>query len=816
MNSKTLVLCLLSCLHTFAFAQIFGVVTDDDGQPLAYATVFVANTTYGTTTNSDGYYELKVKPDQHSIVFQHLGYEQKTKTIEYKGEPIEINCSLIPHSYSLETLDIFASAEDPAYPIMRNVIERRSFYRDYLDSYKCDVYVKGLFELDKVPNMFLEAIREGMAEGTLDSTGRGIIYLSESESEYFFQKPNKVKEVLVSSKVSGDPQGFSFNRFGVLNFYGNQLNIGRPLVNPIGDNAFTHYTYSLEKTFYDENKRMVHHIIVTPKNEKGPVFSGELYILDGQWLLHSLDLTLTGESAKVDPLESVRFRQQFIPADDKYWSLFSQIIDFRAGLLGFEFSGNFTAVTNNFVVNPSFEKGFFSREVVQILEGSNKKDEDYWLKARPVPLASREEEDYTVKDSIAEVVNSKPYMDSVDRSMNRFKLTSLLGYTYRKSYEGHRITYRPNTELYDPIRGWTLGPNLEYTKDWKEITGKQFRVNGSYLYGFSDSEHRGSVSVYKRFNARSQFFVNAYAGYELLDINPVNTVSTLYNSSIALFGGETPNRYYNARRLQLETGREVGFGHFIRGQVELADRREAFNTAMWSFRGRETEFPPNNDFGTEDRDFNVADHVMLSTQVSFTWRPGMRFTSYPDRRVYRGSRWPVFRFLARAGWEDMSNLDYSFASLSIQKNNIVNSIFGSLSFNVEGGSFFDQPTYLHDYKHFIGSPLLLMDADNYLKGFKMLPLYAFSSSDQYLMLQSEWNDNSWLFDRIPLIKKLGFSLVYGVAHLQQPQTNNWTELSIGIDNLGFSSYRLFRFDFIWVYQNGQYSHFGVRLGSKVI
>ncbi len=45
----------------------------------------------------------------------------------------------------------------------------------------------------------------------LDSSRSGIVYLSESVSEVFIQKPDQKKEIMISSKVSGRSQGFSWN-----------------------------------------------------------------------------------------------------------------------------------------------------------------------------------------------------------------------------------------------------------------------------------------------------------------------------------------------------------------------------------------------------------------------------------------------------------------------------------------------------------------------------------------------------------------------------------------------------------------------------
>ena len=46
----------------------------------------------------------------------------------------------------------------------------------------------------------------------------GVIYLSESESNYYFKKPDKEKEIMFSSRVSGESKSFSFNHLSQMKF----------------------------------------------------------------------------------------------------------------------------------------------------------------------------------------------------------------------------------------------------------------------------------------------------------------------------------------------------------------------------------------------------------------------------------------------------------------------------------------------------------------------------------------------------------------------------------------------------------------------
>ncbi|MCA8831892.1 carboxypeptidase-like regulatory domain-containing protein [Hymenobacter pini] len=83
----SLLLCLGLCwapmLRAEAQATIQGQVTDArTKEPLPFAGVFLANTTYGTTADSIGQYRLGgVAPGQYEMVVSYLGYQLYKKTI---------------------------------------------------------------------------------------------------------------------------------------------------------------------------------------------------------------------------------------------------------------------------------------------------------------------------------------------------------------------------------------------------------------------------------------------------------------------------------------------------------------------------------------------------------------------------------------------------------------------------------------------------------------------------------------------------------------------------------------------------------------
>ena len=67
----------------------------------------------------------------------------------------------------------------------------------------------------------------------------------------------------------------------------------------------------------------------------------------------------------------------------------------------------------------------------------------------------------------------------------------------------------------------------------------------------------------------------------------------------------------------------------------------------------------------------------------------------------------------------------------------------------------------------------------------------------------------------PLLYKLNATLMLGFHNIAIPNKKTYSELSIGLDNLGFGKFKLFRLDYVRSYQNNHQVD-GVVLGIKIL
>jgi hypothetical protein len=129
--------------------NIKGIITDQKHEAIPFASVFVAGTTIGTTSNESGFYQLALKPGNYTITVKSIGYTALSKEIIVNTQEQEINFELKEETIKIKEFTVNSDAEDPAYAVIRNAIKKRKFYKEQVEAFSCDVYIKGVQKLKK-------------------------------------------------------------------------------------------------------------------------------------------------------------------------------------------------------------------------------------------------------------------------------------------------------------------------------------------------------------------------------------------------------------------------------------------------------------------------------------------------------------------------------------------------------------------------------------------------------------------------------------------------------------------------------------------
>jgi hypothetical protein len=729
----------LCLLVNFASAQQYtltGIVKDLAGQPVPFASVYIKNTTQGTSANVDGKYEIKLSRGEHNISFRAVGYKELDKKIVIP-QTLLYDVILTSESYTLSNVTIRANAEDPAYEIIRKAIKQRKYHLNEVKAFNCDVYIKGVQRLNGAPKKFFGQDIQKIME--LDTNRKGIIYLSESQSKFSFRRPNDVHEEMISSKIAGRNNAFSFNKASdlIINFYDNYLLentlSARGFISPIADNALFYYKYKLlgETT---ENGEVVNKIEVTPRRTNDPAFRGIIYILEDSWRIYSTDLYLT-KNAGINFIDTLSINQQFTKIKETYMPT-SINFQFNGNVLGFKFAGYYVGIYNNYDLSPVFPKNFFNGEILKVTEMVNKKDSLYWSNNRPIPLTPDEKINYVKKDSIAKRKESKSYLDSLEKDNNKFGIGKLLlnGYSINDRYDKEYYRFDPilRSLFYNTVEGFGFKYGVTYSKVFENR--RTYSIRPEVRYGFANQKLTGSVTGSYYYDPVKRASYGGSFGNGIFDLNNQGSMTLLGNTINSLFYEKNFSKFYEKTFINLNTTRELASG--LQGTINVDYSRNHTMTNSSDFKffdNKEREFTSNNPFNPEAEKPLFPTYTSLSATVNFTYTIGQKYITRPDGKFYTESKYPRISLLYKKGFKGVlnSDVDYDFVKAEIYQDRISLGLWGYTSFLVGAGKFLNNKSlYYPEFKHFQGNISTIFPPN--LRKFQYLNFYLFSTNSQYL------------------------------------------------------------------------------------
>jgi hypothetical protein len=812
--NKTVLLSIL-CISfsiTSQAGRISGLITDTKGQPLAFASILVKGTTAGTTANNEGRYFLQLNPGQYTIVAQYVGYQRQEKTITVSGDSSTLNFQLALLDLSLKEVVIRPGGEDPAYEIIRNAIKKRAFYLSQLDKFQCEVYIKGLLKLRDFPKKFMGQNID-FEDG--DTSKKKILYLSETIASYSVDKPNKSRIEVLSTKVSGQSNGFGLSAPQIVSFYDNNLQFGdlnpRGFISPIAENALNFYRYKFEGSFFEDGKE-VNRIRVIPKRKYEPLFSGYINITEGDWRIHSLQLQLTKQS-QMQLLDTLRIEQIYTPYTNDVWVIKTQVLYPAIRMFGFDAHGSFVNVYSKFDTEPVFANKHFNSTVLKVHEGSNKKPGDYWDTVRPVPLLPDEITDYKKKDSLEQVRKDPRYQDSLDRRRNRVTLDNILisGQSFSRSKSRSSVLIDPVIESvqFNTAEGWVLNLRATWFKRLDSVNNRRnISITPELRYGFSNRHFNPHITFNYNDGKNYLSSFNISGGRRVFQFNNANPIAPFANTVSTLFRERNHAKIYEAWTARVAASKGIGEGITISGSLQYQDRMPLENTTDFTVTDSKfREYTPN--YPVDLVSNNITRHQAVIANIGLSWRPGTKYVEFPDRKISLGSRYPTFSLNIIKGVKGLfgSDIDYTKWRFRISDNFNLK-LGGSFRYSISTGGFLQTDSVnIPDLNHFNGNQVTA--ASPYLNSFQLLPYYKYSNKARLSTeAHAEHHFNGLLTNKIPLFRKLNWHLVGGANAFYVNRNASYIEAFAGIENI----FRIVRVDFVWGFEYGRPARGGVRIG----
>jgi hypothetical protein len=800
-------------LTSSAYAAIVrGLVADNEGKPLPYASILIMGTSKGVIANSQGRYELTVGAGNYTLLCQYVGYAQQKVSVTVLQEEVIVNFIMQRQELLMPDV-VLTKGEDPAYQIIRSTIAKQQENIDRTRAYSCQVYSKGQLRLRSYPKKFMGE-KVDFEDG--DTSQQKIIYLSETLSRFAIDGPSKRKVEVISSKVSGSSDGYGLSVPDQYGIYRNNVMIStrinpRGFVSPLAANALNFYRYKLLGTFY-ENGKAISRIQVTPRRKMEPLFSGEITIVEDEWQLYSTDLLITRQQ-QLELLDTLRLVQLYQQDSRGDWLIYSQVLYPATKKFGFDAYGSFVNVYTDYNTRPQWVKKFFDRTLLRYVDSANKRDAAYWESIRPVPLMADEKKDYTTKDSLELVQKDPHYLDSLNRVRNKFTVQKLvlLGQPIYAKGETGSLSMNPLLRQlnFNPAEGWVLQPEFTWRHDL-DTGGSRRSLSGlvGLRYGFGNKRFHPRASINYAFGSKLSRFLSLSFGRQVLQFNSQSPIDERNNTIACLFYEDNVIKTYLSSFVRAGFSSGIGAGLSLNASVQYASRSPLDNVSLYTLRDIPNKsYTPN--YPTEIVNENISRHQVFLLSAGLRWQPGARYVELPQRTINIGGKSPIFFLQLTKSVRGIAGSDGSFLKWRMDVTDQLNlKLKGVFRYRVGWGGFInDKQVQLPDYTHFNGNNWQFGTSN--LNSFQLLPMYQLSNTRPlYGLAHAEYNLKGFITNKIPGIKKLNLYLLTGINTCYVNKNFHYFEWFVGVDNL----FKVFRVDYVFSYLPGRPLQTALRLG----
>jgi hypothetical protein len=834
-------------------AIVSGIIRSEDGELLPFATIYVKEIDYGTTSNLEGYYEIELEPGNYTFLVQYLGYTTLTKEVRIGEEDLLLNFRLQPRSLVLPNLTYQAGTEDPAYAIMRRVIARSRYHLYQLKSYTTEVYVKGTGRLVKAP-FFL---RNRLKKEGIDSSR---VFMTESLSEIKFELPNTYTQRVISVNSTENENSPDPMPFIKASFY--QPRVADAL-SPISPAAFSHYNFRYEGFFEDQGV-VVNKIQVIPRVRGDIVFEGYLYIVDGLWAIHSLDFNTFYQGF------DIHIQQIYHPILPEVWMPVTHKFNVDGSFMGFDFEFKYVAVNTDYEVtlneqlkttdiavetepgitpeNKNVEQGpdfrqmdepLTKKEIRKIMRETEKqalsdveqepeisyseniefdsgayvRDSAFWEKMRPVPLSRLEDKSLERKDSLETVYQEENRKDSIRNEKNRnFRPWHVLSGNEYSLSEKTSLTWRPlwNKLSFNTVEGWNLNAGLDFKYKIDSIRSVSF--GPTVRYGFSSRQWYGLG--YAKYNFKQHMRsgeIRISGGKYIYQINRNNPIPFWLNMLSSLFFRENFMKLYERDFVDLFVRKPLSPFFEIHLNGGWSRNFSLQNNSDFSFSNQNMEFSPNNpeNILAGDTEFNT--YNLYDGNVSLHYFPFLKFyESNGVKHIIQNSS-PEFILGYSLGISPdfESGITYHAIRAGVRYG-LTFGVDNRLELYAAGSRLFKKENQFlpfPEFHHFPGNKTPLLTEDLFTS-FRMLDYYYYSTDQYHFETHLLYQFRKLLVTQIIYARLAGIREDLMIRYLQANTLDNYVEAGYALDNL----FNFFRFELVGQFNNFEYQGLGFRIG----
>ena len=853
-------LCIFVPLSSSLYAQyLTGRVVDKKQEPVPYVTVYISELQQGIVTNSEGVFELATSQGSYQLVFVCMGFNTvrtSWQTVPAAGGDIK-TVVLEEAIYEIAPAYITPRKEDIAYTIMRRVIGMAPYYRNLVESYTAEVYLKGNINV-KLKGVVSLALNKEQRNALKNLSG-----IQESVNEIRYTAPDKYEQTIKSEKTAAnvDLQKFGMKEEDIqlgmanLNIYSNQPNM------PLAPNAFQNYTFKYLGDTEVEGQ-WVAKIGVTPRRKSNDLLTGFLYIVREKWCVQELDLTMDNSFGKARAQQTYRFvaGDVLLPiaynldgelsafgvsvtghtsGSIKYYDV-QQSQRIAQGAISENENSNTTQQIHDLLDKAELkprdmrqlqkiqeqivtsvraeerkERGEkFSLEVVDnyhIVRDSVRiqKDSLYWVLIRPVPLNREESKIFEQSDSI----KASPDTPEGRRKKGMAIATGVMvsGYTFKMdslwslSYSGLINILEGG---YNVVDGWVYGQALRVRR---ETNNGYIQLRGRVSYAFCREAWMWNVLAEQRYWANRRAYWRLEVSSQTQDFSGNQGIG-MVNDWSSLFFRINPSRFYEGRGVSFSHRIDVAHGLVWNLGLRWEDRRPLSNSNdySWFYKNSRTFSPnvPNENLFVSQNGALIDPNRSANIHVGLSYTPQHRYRMVQGRKVMLSSNYPTFSVAWTKGipkvWGAQSDFDFAHIQVAQTRD------FGyhkNIDYTVDAGKFLNTKELFFADFHHVYSNQVGVSLNRGLNTLQLLPTYMPSTPEWYVRAYARYRTPYLALKYIPIFTNPLIREGVQVSYLMQPNLKHYTELGYSLNNL----FMLLELGVFMGFEQGKYRSWGFRV-----
>lgn len=778
-NRKRLVFSLLSLL-TFisAFSQtaIHGIVRDAaTQQPLQSVSIYFKGGR-GVTSAADGSYSLTdISNKSTVVVFSYVGYKAISKTVAPNKEQT-IDAALQVAEGNNVTVKTnkrgkYSNKNNPAVDLIRRVIDNKD--KNKISSYnyvQYEQYEKMEMSLTNKPEKLMnnklfknyKFILENQDTSTLEGKALLPVYLEENLSQKYYRKnPEKTKTYLLGNKKVNfgdyvDNNGISTylqRLYENVDVYQNNISLlSNQFLSPIADMAPTFYRFYIRDTVEKEGVKLIR-LSFSPKNLNDLLFKGTIFVtLDGNYSVQKINMSIS-KHANLNWVRQLAVNQDFEKGPDgrfhvimsKTMAEFALTKGAKGGVMGER-----TVSYKNFIINqPANDSVYRGDELVQLTSSANTPD-SFWVQHRSPQLTETESKVYSNIDSLQNMRSYKRFMD----------IATLVLAGYKSAGPAYEVGPVSAFYSFNPVEGFRLRAGGRSTPKFS----KSIYFENYVAYGFKDEKFKYFLSGTYSLNHKSIY------GY------PLNYIKLGFQHDTKIPGQEIQFVQEDNFLLSFKRGNNDKWLYNDIFKAEyVREFARNFSTTIGFKNWKQT--PAGSITYVKEKGFEkttIPDVTTSELSAEFRWAPHEQFYQGKVYRTPIFNKYPIFKFRYTAGIKGLMNGEYNYhnINLNIQKRFYLSQL-GYTDVTAEGGYIFGKVPF---------SLLTIHHANQtysyQLNSYNMMNFMEFVS-DRYAAVNADHYFNGFLFNKVPLLKKLKLREVIaakvlwgGVRDENNPAINN--------------------------------------------